>query len=231
MWKLLVIDNEVERTEQIADWFGSIEYDVIRAHSGQEGIEKAKESQPDVILLDILMPEMDGHAVLLRLKRDPDTAGIPVVICSTRADSLDGLEDLLRLGLKEGADYVVARKWGLATLEEVVNKVLPAPEQPNLIRVGAHELRLAEGCAEVWVDGQGKTMTRREAAVLAYMNSRRGQACRVEEILDSVYEGVGDPYSVYKLVDRIRKKVEPDAANPIFVENVRGFGYKLVEGD
>jgi DNA-binding response OmpR family regulator len=230
MWKLLVIDDERERTEQIADWFGSIDCTVIRAHSGREGLQAAQEARPDLILLDIMMPEMDGHEVLLRLKRHPNTARIPVVICSTRADEVDGLKDLLRTGLREGADYVVARKWGLPALEEVVRKLLTSHEPSNAIRVGVHELRLGEGCTEVWVDGRHQLLTSLEAKTLAYLNSRRGQACRLEEILDAVYGNAGETTYVYKLVARLRDKAEPNAKNPIFIENVVR-GYKLVDGD
>jgi DNA-binding response OmpR family regulator len=230
MWKLLVIDDERERTEQVADWFGCIDCKVIRAHSGWEGLRAAEEAQPDLILLDIVMPEMDGHEVLLRLKRNPDTARIPVVICSTRADELDGLKDLLRTGLREGADYVVARKWGLPALEEVVRKLLASHEPSDAVRVGVHELRLGEGCTEVWLDGKHQLLTPLEAKTLAYLDSRRGQACRLEEILNAVYENDGETTYVYKIVARLRDKVEPNPKNPIFIENV-GRGYKLVDGD
>lgn len=231
MLRILAVDDEIERTEQIADWFSSIEFEVIRAHSGREGLQKAQEAQPDIILLDILMPEMDGHEVLLRLKRDARTAKIPVVICSFKADELDGLKELMRTGLREGADYVVARKWGLPALEEVVNRVLAMPEQRQTIRVGKNELKLGAGCAEVWINGEKEEMTRLEARVLMHLNDRRGQPCHVSDFLDDVYEGVGDPSSIYKIIARIRKKVEPVPKTPTFVLNVKGFGYKLTEGE
>jgi DNA-binding response OmpR family regulator len=233
MWKLLVIDDEPERTEQIADWFEAIdhEYAVIRAHSGEEGLQKANDLQPDIILLDIVMPGMDGHEVLLRLKRSKATQSIPVVICSFRADEEDGLKELMVRDLREGADYVVARKWGLLALEEVVKKLLSSSARQEVIRVRGNELKLGEGCKKVWVNGQEVKLTPLRARVLAHLHGKRGQACHVNEILDQVYGGVGDANSVYKIIDQIRQKIEPDPRNPIFLANEKGFGYKLVAGE
>jgi DNA-binding response OmpR family regulator len=233
MWKLLVIDDDPDRTEQIADWFEAIDgqYVVMRAHSGEEGLRKASDLQPDIILLDIVMPGMDGHEVLLRLKRNKGTQRIPVVICSFKADEEDGLKELIMTGLREGADYVVARKWGLLALEEVVRKLLPARDRQEVIRVGGNELKLGEGCKEVWVNGREVKLTPLRARVLVYLDGKRGQACHVDEILDHVYGGVGDANSVYKIIDQIRQRIEPDPGRPVFLVNEKGFGYKLTAGE
>jgi two-component system alkaline phosphatase synthesis response regulator PhoP len=227
MWKLLVIDDDSERTEQISDWFEPIGFEVARAHSGKDGLQKAREGKPDIILLDILMPGMDGHEVLLRLKRDPITANVPVVILSFKADELDGLQELMRSGLREGADYIVAKKWGIQALEEVIRRVLALPERPQSIKVGVDELILGPGYTEVWVNDVKKTMTPMEARVLAYLDEHRGETCSVKTILDSVFDGIGDASSVYKVIARIRRKIEPHKGRSTFLHNVKGHGYRL----
>jgi DNA-binding response OmpR family regulator len=234
MWKLLVIDDEQERTEQVADWFNATGFEVIRAHSGKEGLQKAKDAQPNVILLDIVMPEMDGHDVLLRLKRDQALAKIPVVIYSYKAEELDGLRDLLRTGLREGADYIVAKKWGFAALEEVIQKLLRPTEHQRQIRAGCHELRLGDRCIEVWVDNKPIRLTRYEAGVLAHLNEKRGQPCSVRDIADKVWQDkvtLGDEMRVRRIIERLRDKIELDRRTPAFIVTVKGFGYKLTEGD
>lgn len=230
MYKLLVIDDEPERTEQVADWFNSIGFEVIRAHSGEEGIRKAKELQPDVVVVDILMPEMNGHEVLIRLKRSQVTARIPVVIFTITGEEPNRLQDLLLRGLREGADYVIVKKWGLPSLEAAVERLLKKVHPPSKIRVGDYELRLGEGCIEVWVNDEHKRLTPLESRTLDYLSSRRGHLCHVKEILDAVYDGVGDNSCVYRIIERLRKKLEPNPKNPIFIVNVKGFGYKLTEG-
>jgi len=230
MWQLLVIDDDIERTEQISDWFGPIGFEVERAHSGKEGLQEAREAKPDVILLDILMPGMDGHEVLLRLKRDAATANIPVVILSFKADELDGLQELMRSGLREGADYIVAKKWGLQALEEVIRRVLALPERPQPIQVGPDELWLSPGCTEVRVNGVQKAMTPQEARVLAYLDEHQGETCSVAAILESVYDGIGGESSVYKTIARLRHKIEPHGGRSTFIHNVKGFGYRLGGG-
>lgn len=234
MHKLLVIDNELERTEQVSDWFAPLGYEVIRAHSGKEGIRKAKELQPDIVVLDILMPEMDGHEVLIRLKRDQVTTRIPVLIFTVTGEEPDRLQDLLLRGLQEGADYVIVKKWGLPSLEAAVERLLRKVTSPSRIRVGDYELKLGEGCIEVWVNDEHKRLTPLEAGVLAYLNQRRGQPCNVREIADNVWqdrEKVGDETRVRRIIERLRDKIEPDRSNHTFIMTVKGFGYKLTEGE
>lgn len=230
-WKLLAVDDEQERTEQIADWFDPRHYDVIRAHSGSEGLEKARSLRPDIILLDIGMPGMDGKAVLQHLKRDPATARIPVVIFTVKADQEEGLLRQMRTGLREGADYVVAHKWGLGALEQVVIRILSGANQERVAQCGGHELRLGEGCAEVWAPNGHRRLPPLEAKVLEYLYSHAGEPCHPVQIAAAIYADQGwddqDPARIYKLIQRLRKRIEPDPEAPIFILNVRGHGYKL----
>ena len=230
-WKLLAVDDEQERTEQIADWFDPRRYEVIRAHSGPEGLEKARNLRPDVILLDIGMPGMDGLAVLQHLKRETATASIPVVIFTVKADEVEGLQLQMRTGLREGANYVVAHKWGLAALEQVVMRILHGESQDRVVRCGECELRLGEGCAEVWIQGRNSRLPPLEARVLETLYSHVGEPCHPAQIAAAIYAdeagGEQDPARVYKLIQRLRKRIEPNPKAPTIVVNVRGHGYKL----
>jgi two-component system response regulator MprA len=231
MVHILAIDDKEENTELIADWFKPPAFRVTRAHSGREGLDRVREDRPDVILLDIVMPPgMDGHEVLLRLKRDPATASIPVIIVSFKADELDGLKDLMRSGLREGAAYVMGPTWGLPALEEVIRSVLAGRERPPSVKVGADELRLGPGCTEVEVNGRRIAMSRRQAEVLAYLDEHRGESCSVKDILEFVYKGVGGESGVYKVVARIQKKIEPHPGRETFIYNVKNYGYRLGPG-
>lgn len=228
---LLAIDDEPERTEQIADWFDPRLYEVIQAHSGEEGLAVALHLRPDIILLDIGMPGLDGLKVLQHLKSEPATARIPVVIFTVKADDEEGLRTQMRAGLREGADYVVARKWGLAALEQVVLRLLSAAGPDRSVQRHGHELRLGEGCAEVWLDDSHRRLPPLEARLLEYLYGHVGERCHPDDIAQAIYndeaEDRRDPSRVYKLVQHLRKRIEPDPKAPTFVVNVRGHGYKL----
>ena len=238
MPRILVVDDEKERTEQIADWFGTISgYEVLRAHSIEEGLKAATSELPDLIILDIVFPEDDlgGLTALRRLKRSARTERIPVVICSFKGNEIEGLQDLTLTGLREGADYVIARKWGLPALEEVVTRLLAEPAQSTTITVEGHRLRLGAGCVEVWVDDQRIQLTPMMARLLCYLNEHRGQPCSVESIVRDVWRDkgvVGDDVRARRMVERLRNTIEPHRPSPIFVVTVPGGnGYQLVNGD
>lgn len=233
MWTLLVIDDSPKQARVVARWFRPPEYEVICVHSATEGLEKARELQPDLILLDMVMPEMSGQEVLLRLRRDLGTSRIPVIIRSIRANYDEELQSLMLTTLRGGANYVVAEKWSMASLEQVVRSLLAPEEQPRVITARGHTLALAEDCVEVAVDGEQIRLTRLEAAVLHYLDSHRGQPRTVMDIEAAVWkdQGGGDERRVRRVIHRLREKIEPDRKKPCFVEAVRGFGYRLTASD
>jgi two-component system, OmpR family, alkaline phosphatase synthesis response regulator PhoP len=232
MVSLLVIDDEEDRTEQVADWFAPLGYEVLRAHSGAEGLRQARDQQPSIIVLDVLMPGMDGHEVLVRLRRQPETEVIPVVLFTIWGEEDDRLlQELTRLGLQEGADYVMVKKWGMPTLEAAVQMLLSHRASSLVIRAGDHTLKLGEHCAEVWVDGQHKNLASIQSRILASLNECRGQPCHVEMISVALYGRKEDARLVYKAIRRLQERIEPDPKRSVFVVNVQGHGYKLVIGD
>jgi DNA-binding response OmpR family regulator len=117
--KILVIDDEPELVKAITVRLQASGYEVIFAYDGQEGIDKAEEIKPDLILLDIIMPKKDGWEVCKNLKSNPTTKGIPILICTA-----SGQRDLEKRCTAAGADEVIKKPFETAELLELVNKLL-----------------------------------------------------------------------------------------------------------
>ncbi len=220
---MLVVDDELDRIEQISDWFTPLGFEIVGALSGKEALKEVRTCRPDLILLDIKLDpnliEMDGIELLMRLKRNPALADIPIVIRANKADELEGYQELLQTGLNEGADFVIAKKVGLPALEAVVNRQLRTTQRSDQLEVGNHVLRLGRDCMEVWLDGTRKSLTSKEGKLLSYLRDHRGETCKAEEILDAIYDGVGNSHNVYRVVNLLRGKIEPNPRAPIFLVN------------
>lgn len=117
--KILVIDDEVELIKAITIRFKASGYEVIPASDGQEGIDKAQEFKPDLILLDIIMPKVDGYEVCKNLKTDPKTKGIPIIVFTAA-----GQRDMEERCMAAGAAAVIKKPFETAELLELVNKFL-----------------------------------------------------------------------------------------------------------
>ena len=236
MQKLLVIDDDEDRAEQVRDWFKPLGYEVFEAYSGSEGIEKAKEIHPDLVILDIFMDEMDGHEVLTRLRRDASTAIIPIVFFTHKGEEDAQLVDVIHRGMNENADYIIVKKWGMLALQPVVERLLRKKIATSRISVEDHELILAEGCYEIWLDEEQRHLTGLESRVLDFLREMDGSPSSVQEISRGAWpdpdDELDDGERVRRVISRLRKKTEPVPSNPIFVVTVPGgFGYKLASSE
>lgn len=119
--KVLLIDDEPEIIETVKFLLGLKNFEVVAAMDGVEGLEKAKSEKPDLILLDLILPKLNGYEVCARLKRDPDTKDIPVLILTAR----DEAESILR-AYRAGADEYIVKPFTTTVLLEKINKHLPA---------------------------------------------------------------------------------------------------------
>jgi DNA-binding response OmpR family regulator len=224
MARILAIDDE----EAIRDLIrrGLAAHEVITASDGLEGLEKARRLVPDLILLDITMPEMSGFEVCRRLRASPDLMWVPVIFLTARGALSAKLE-----GFNVGADDYVVKPFDLLELEMRVQAVLRRT-QPHkvmdVLRVGELVLNLRSREAS---NGRKKAiLTPTEFTLLEYMMRRPGEILSTHRLLEEVWDypsGVGDPALVRMHIRNLREKLEENPSRPRWILTVGRQGYLI----
>ncbi len=199
-------------------------YDVTEAADGEQGLEELARDEPDVVLLDIMLPGMDGFSVCRRIRHD---SRVPVIMVTARADSHDVVA-----GLEAGADDYVTKplvaKELSARIRALLRRVEPAADRrPRRADVGDLSIGLDDGV--VTRAGEPVSLTRTEFRLLVELVLAEGRILSREDLLDRVwgYDYFGDSRIVDVHVRRLRTKIEPDPSSPRRVVTVRGLGYRL----
>ncbi|MGY1828440.1 MULTISPECIES: response regulator [unclassified Blastococcus] len=196
--------------------------EVTEAGSGEDGLARLAEKSFDVILLDLMLPGMDGFEVCRAIRR---TSNTPVIMLTARADSHDVVA-----GLEAGADDYVSKPFVVKELSARIRALARrtrAPEPRVTLTVGDLHISPAEGT--ITRDGETLSLTRTEFRLLCELAADPGRVLSREELLERVwgYDYFGDSRLVDVHIRRLRKKIEPDPSNPTLVTTVRGMGYRV----
>ncbi len=231
---ILIVDDEKTIVDMLVYNLQREGYNTLEANDGEQAVKTALEKKPDLILLDIMLPKMDGLAVCKRIRQ---TLSVPILMISAKDEEIDKI-----LGLELGADDYITKPFSIRELmarvkanlrkaeiaetaeEENVDK---SQSNANLIVVG--ELTLDINKFEVRVRGQAIDLTLREFEVIKYLANQPGQVVTREVLLEKVwgYEYYGDIRTVDVTVRRIREKIEKDTSNPKILITKRGVGYYI----
>ncbi len=227
---LVVVEDDDSIRRGLVDALSFSGYTVHEASDGQQGLELCLSVDADLVLLDIMMPKMDGLAVLKELRKPkPD---VPVIFLTARGEETDRIG-----GLKLGADDYIVKPFSLdeliARIEAVFRRVPARPSQRKKITIAGRQLDFDRREA-VLSDGTRLTLTEREAEVIGFLASNPGRAVSRDELLQKVW-GL-DPRGTHtRTVDmaiaRIRESLGDDPSNPEVIKTVRGKGYMLADPD
>ncbi len=224
--KILVIEDDANILELLAYNLSKESYVVKQAESGERGIGMAKKERPDLILLDLMLPKVDGLEVCRTLKGDPETKGIPIIMVTAKGEESD-----IVCGLEMGADDYITKPFRPKELVARVRSVLRRAakyEKPTAEVFKIHTIEMHSGKREVRVKGKPIDLTFTEYQVLELLAKNSGWVFSRYEIVDAVK---GEDYPVTdRSVDvhivGLRKKLGPCGK---YIETIRGFGYRLKE--
>lgn len=224
--KILVVDDEPDALELISFNLKSAGFDVLTAADGEAAIRLARTHVPDLLLLDLMLPEVDGLEVCKILRRDPATSGLPVVMVTAKAAEVDRV-----LGLELGADDYVTKPFSprelVLRIKNLLRRRNAAEEKTERVTVGDLVIDLPRHL--VSVDGRGVDLTATEFRLLSVLAQRRGRVQSREQLLRDVwnYDNIIDTRTVDTHMRRLREKLGRAAR---YLDTVRGVGYRFVEG-
>ena len=231
---ILIVDDEKTIVDMLVYNLQKEGYRTLEANDGEQAVEVALREKPDLVLLDIMLPKMDGLAVCKRIRQ---TLNVPILMISAKDEEIDKI-----LGLELGADDYITKPFSVRELMARVKANLRKAEvsaktaddkeneskvETNVITVG--DLSLDLNKFEVKVCGEVMDLTLREFEVLKYLANQPGQVVTREILLEKVwgYEYYGDIRTVDVTVRRIREKIEKDTSTPKILITKRGVGYYI----
>lgn len=226
MAKILIVEDEAALADTLAENLEEEGYTALIARDGEEGIAKVRSELPDLIILDVMLPVLDGLSVCRIIRRDPSTLHIPIIMLTMRGTEVDKI-----VGLESGADDYVTKPFGLgeflarvrAVMRRVPTRTVPQDEiLAGNIRIDFTGRRAFKGQEELH-------LSHKEFDLLAELMRNQGAVLSRDLILTKVwgYEYFGDKRTVDVHIRWLREKIENDPSNPQRIVTVRGVGYRF----
>lgn len=230
MATILLVEDEAVLAETLQYNLEREGYTVHSAQDGVRGLELARSEQPDLVILDVMLPRLDGYSVCRILRTE---SAVPILMLTARQDEVDRIA-----GLELGADDYVIKPFSLGELLARIRAILRRgqreqsnPVQRELLQHGS--LKVDTGSRRAWREGQELTLSAKEFDLLTCLMRNRGMVLGRELLLERVwgYEFMGDPRTVDVHVRWLREKIERDPSQPEYLTTVRGVGYRFQAPD
>jgi len=222
---ILVVDDKANVRTLVREYLTAENFRVVTAENGQNALYTARQEKPDLILLDIMMPEMDGFGFIRAYRKESDT---PIILLTARLEESDKV-----IGLELGADDYITKPFGmremLARIHTVLRRSGQIPHPGRRLQIG--EILLDRETHTVTVSGRPVHLTPSEFDLLALLMNAPGRVFSrldlLEDLQGTSFEGVARTIDVH--VRNLRTKIESDPANPRYLETVFGIGYRFAE--
>jgi DNA-binding response OmpR family regulator len=223
--RILIVEDEPALLRGLKDTFASKGCDVLSAEDGEAGLDLALSKNPHLILLDIMLPRVNGYEICRAVREHG--LEMPILMLTDK-----GQEEDIILGLNLGADDYITKPFRIRELVARANAFLrrSGAKQGSICKFGSFELNLA--AHKLFRSGEEVAMTAKEFRLLAYFASRRGCALTRDDILNSVWGNsvMVTPRSIDRFVATLRAKIETDPHNPTYLQTIRDIGYRFEPG-
>lgn len=227
--KVLIVDDEEHIRELIKFNLKKEGYDIEVAINGVEALNIIREIKFDLILLDLMLPEIDGLEVCKQIRRNEETSDIPVMMITAKGEEFDKV-----LGLELGADDYITKPFSIRELMARVKALLRRSnfkKEENIIKFG--DVVVNFKTREVIKEAQNVELTLKEFELLKLLIKNKGNILTRELLLDKIwgYEYIGETRTVDVHIRHLRKKIESDDKNPQYIQTIRGVGYKFTSNE
>jgi DNA-binding response OmpR family regulator len=222
--RVLIIDDDTRLNALLTEYLGRFAFSVRAVGRPSDGLRAIKSDPPDLVILDIMLPEMDGLAVCRKIR---ETSRIPIIMLTARGDVADRI-----VGLEIGADDYLPKPFEprelVARIQAVLRRNAQADEE--VVRAGTLEVNSTTGSASL--DGRALALTSAEFQVLGLLARNRGRVLSRDRIMEAMRGIDWEAYdrSIDVLVSRLRQKLGDDAKRPTYIRTVRGVGYSFKGG-
>ena len=233
--KVLIVDDEQSIVTLLQYNLEQAGYDVVVANDGEEGLHKALEEQPELIVLDLMLPKMDGIEVCKELRQRK--VMVPILMLTAKDDEFDKV-----LGLELGADdymtkpfsprEVVARVKAILRRSQFTSSSTTQDEgQEHVEKIVIGDLKILPEHYEAFYQNEQLELTPKEFELLIYLSKNKGRVLTRDQLLSAVwnYDFAGDTRIVDVHISHLREKIEQDTKKPVYIKTIRGLGYKLEE--
>lgn len=226
MRTVLVVDDEPSIVTLLKFNLEQAGYDVLTAEDGRKGLDTALKEKPDLIVLDLMLPGMDGMDVCKALRQEK--LNTPILMLTAKDDEFDKI-----LGLELGADDYLTKPFSPREVVARVKAILrrsqfeDVEQSEQVIKIGDLEIHLER--YDVYFKGEQLVLTPKEFELLLYLANHRGKVLSRDQLLNGVWDFQydGDTRIVDVHISHLREKIESDTKKPVYIRTIRGFGYKL----
>lgn len=227
--RILVVDDDRAIVRVVRSYLEQAGYEVLVAYEGETALHTLRSARPDLLVLDLMLPDRDGWEITRLIRADVTLGALPIIMLTARVEDADKI-----IGLELGADDYIAKPFNareiVARVRALLRRVNFAQQAaPQLLRVG--QLTLDVDQRTLTVGGTPVELTRTEFSLLHLLMANPGHTFTRDELLEKsmgyAYEGMGRTLDTH--ISNLRKKLEPDVSAPTYIQTVYGVGYRMVK--